>query len=195
MLSGEDHLLSPTLVMPSTSAPALPECHISTSNPLWMKPKFSSFIPESLFCFKLIGVPWGNIFCLSLTFLHAFLKKTHLFYLLNCKSSREKSSAFFVFVSAATSNAIIIWELQMNKWSEVRSTAYLVFFFFALQWSLSDQSPNTWLEVLLGMTAQWSLPFISPGSSQNTAMCHRVLFPKQVQNAIPGERLRKENCP
>lgn len=130
MLSGEDHLLSPTLVMPSTSAPALPECHISTSNPLWMKPKFSSFIPESLFCFKLIGVPWGNIFCLSLTFLHAFLKKTHLFYLLNCKSSREKSYAFFVFVSAATSNAIIIWELQMNKWSEVRSTAYLVFFFF-----------------------------------------------------------------
>ena len=64
--------------------------------------------------------------------------------------------------------------------------------FFAPKGSVSDKSPNTWLDVFPGRSAQWTISFISAGSSQNTAMCQCSLsqadMRMQPQENIQGKK-------
>lgn len=76
------------------------------------------------------------------------------------------------------------------KWSPLHSCT-----FFSLTRSILAQNPNTWLKVLPGITAQWSISFISPGSYQNAVMYSSILCLRQAQECNPWRIYKERKVP
>lgn len=85
-----------------------PECHTSTSNSIWLKPKPSSFILDALHNWNGSGLPLGNIFVYHWPLLHAF--PTYLFYVLIYKFSGERVLTCSFLYPQHLASAIIISE-------------------------------------------------------------------------------------